>query len=137
MDLPAFSNGAAYADLDNDGDMDYVVNNINDEAFLYRNNSREMSKGGHYLQVKLAGDSLNKNGLGAFIEFTIMENNRFMKTHLIVAIYLQYFLLAHFGLGATESVDSVIIKWPGGKMQLLQDVKADQLLLANIKSATV
>lgn len=137
IDLPTFSNGAAYADLDNDGDLDYIVNNINDEALLYRNNSREMSKPGHYLQVKLAGDSLNKNGLGTFIELYYDGKKQVYENTPYRGYLSSIFPLAHFGLGATESVDSVIIKWPGGKIQLLRDVKADQLLLANIKNATV
>ena len=66
MRQPSFSNGAAYVDLDNDGDLDYVVNNINDQAFVYRNNNNEINKVSNYLQVKFAGDSLNKNGLGYF-----------------------------------------------------------------------
>src|SRR4030095_17124785 len=64
---PSFSNGAAYADLDNDGDMDMIVSNINDEAFVYQNKSMNGRKNeSHYLSVKLVGDSLNRNGLGTW-----------------------------------------------------------------------
>ena len=134
---PSFSNGAVYADLDNDGDMDMVMNNINDEAFLYRNNTREENKeGNHYLQVQLTGDSLNKNGIGAWVELhydqgkqQVLENNPYRG-------YLSSMQnIAHFGLGNITSVDSVIIKWPNGRSQMLKNVKADQLLKANTTGA--
>ena len=136
MDLPTFSNGAAYADLDNDGDLDYVINNINDEALIYRNNSRAINKQGHYLQIKLAGDSLNKNGLGAFIELHYDGKKQVYENTPYRGYLSSVFPIAHFGLRGTESVDSVIIKWPGGKMQVLEEVTADQLLLADVKNAT-
>jgi len=69
LNTPTFSNGAAYVDLDNDGDMDMVVNNINDEASVYENTSMDSKKiHPNYLAVKLKGDSLNLNGLGTWIE---------------------------------------------------------------------
>jgi hypothetical protein len=70
-DLPRahFANGAAYADLDNDGDLDMVVNNINDPASLYENSMMDDKPADrHYLTVQLAGDSLNRNGMGAWVE---------------------------------------------------------------------
>ena len=75
---PSFSNGAAYGDLDNDGDMDFVVNNINDEAFLYRNNSSEAAPDNRYLQVSFIGSSSNKNGLGAWVEIFYDNGKREM-----------------------------------------------------------
>ena len=66
MSVPTFSNGAAYADLDRDGDLDLVINNINDEALVYRNNSREQNKdNSHFLRVQLKGSDQNNQGFGA------------------------------------------------------------------------
>src|SRR5881398_3487880 len=65
LDRPSFSNGAAYGDLDGDGAPDLVVNNVNDEAFIYRNNARSQLPQNHYLQVSLLGDSTNRFAVGA------------------------------------------------------------------------
>ncbi len=134
---PSFSNGAAYADLDNDGDMDMIINNINDEALIYKNMSREMNKdSSHFLQIKFQGSNLNINGIGAFAEIhydngkqQVWENNPYRG-------YLSSIQdVAHFGLGKVTIIDSLVIKWPNGKMQILQNVKADQLLKVNINNA--
>ena len=77
LDKPSFSNGAAYADLDNDGDLDMIVNNINDEAFVYENTLMDQNpKTTHYLSVKLNGDASNINGLGAWIELYYGKNQQ-------------------------------------------------------------
>ena len=137
MKMPSFSNGAAYADLDNDGDLDYVVNNINDEALVYRNNSRALNKSEHYLQVKLSGDSLNVNGLGAFIELHYKGNTQVYENTPYRGYLSSVYPIAHFGLGTNEFVDSIIIKWPNGKMQVMQNQKTDQLLTAHIQNANM
>src|SRR5439155_11726002 len=68
LTTPSFSNGAAWADLDNDGDLDFVVNNINDEAMVYKNTLRDNKPdSAHYLRIHLQGVTDNKNGLGTFI----------------------------------------------------------------------
>jgi hypothetical protein len=133
----SFSNGAAYADLDNDGDMDMVINNINDEAMIYRNTTMENKKeGSHYLNIVFQGDSLNRNGFGAWAELHYDHGKQQVFENTPYRGYLSTIQdMAHFGLGMTASVDSVVIKWPNGKMQLLRNVSADQLLKVDIHHA--
>jgi len=133
----SFSNGAVYVDLDNDGALDLVINNINDEASVYRNRSRDKNKeDNHYLQVEFLGDSLNKDGLGAWVELHYDGGKQQVFENTPYRGYLSSVQPgAHFGLGKIHSVDSVIIKWSGGKMQLLRNVPADQVLKVNIKKA--
>jgi hypothetical protein len=137
LKLATFSNGAAYADLDNDGDMDMVINNINDEALLYRNRARDKdTAANHYLQIRCNGGPQNINGLGAMItiyyddgKVQAFENNPYRG-------YLSTMQgIAHFGLGKTTMVDSAVIQWNTGKKQVLTNIKANQLLSVNIANA--
>lgn len=133
---PSFSNGAAYGDLDNDGDMDFVVNNINDEAFLYRNNSSEAAPDNRYLQVSFIGSSSNKNGLGAWVEIFYDNGKRQVYEHTPYRGYLSSVeSIAHFGLGKTLTVDSLIVKWPNYTMQVLYNVQSNQRLVLKINNA--
>jgi len=134
---PSFSNGAVYADLDNDGYPDLVVNNINDEAGIYRNRGREIEKElHHWLKIKFKGDSLNRNGLGARVELHYGQGKQQVYENSPYRGYLSTVQdIAHFGLGTITVVDTVLIRWPDGKQQLLKQVKADQLLEVNIAGA--
>jgi hypothetical protein len=134
---PSFSNGAVYVDLDNDGDMDVVINNINDEAMIYKNLLREKNKdSSNYLQIIFEGSKQNINGLGAFVEIHYDHGKIQVWENTPYRGYLSSIQgCAHFGLGKTPTIDSVIIKWPNGKMQLLQNVKTNQGLKVNIKNA--
>lgn len=139
MDIPSFSNGAVYVDLDNDGDLDYVVNNINDEAFVYKNQASERTKiKNHYLKIAFSGDSLNKNGLGAIAHIYYSNGQHQMYENSPYRGYLSTVEnIAHFGLGKEEKIDSLVITWPGGKKQLLLQVHADQLIKVDIKNAII
>ena len=134
----SFSNGAAYADLDNDGDMDMIINNIDDEAMIYRNTTMENREegGGHWLNIMWHGDSLNVNGLGAWAELHYDHGKQQVFENTPYRGYLSTIQdMAHFGLGTTGLVDSVVIRWPGGKMQLLRNIKADTVLRVDIRNA--
>ncbi len=133
---PSFSNGAAYVDLDNDGDMDVVVNNINDEAFIYENTSSHDNKNdNHFLSVALKGDSLNLDGLGTWVELFYQGKQQAYEESPYRGYLSSIQKEPHFGLGGVAIVDSVVVKWQNGKKQVLKNVKADQLLKIDIKNA--
>lgn len=133
---PSFSNGAAYADLDNDGDMDVIVNNINDEAFLYENTaSDEKEEANHFLSIKLDGDSLNRDGLGTWIELFYQGKLQAYEENPYRGYLSSIQKEPHFGLGNITTLDSVVVKWPDLKKQVLKNVKSDQVLVLNIKNA--
>ena len=136
LEKPSFSNGAAYVDLDNDGDMDMVINNIDDEAFVYENTSmNKKEESNHYLAVKLIGDSLNRNGLGAWIELHYGGKQQVIEQTPYRGYLSTDQLDAHFGLGTVSKIDSLIIKWPDGKMQLLKNIITDKTITINKKEA--
>lgn len=131
---PSNSNGAAYADLDNDGDLDLVVNNINLPAFIYRNESQQLKKN-HFLQVQLVGNGGNTQGLGA--EIKIFHNGQIQKLEQNPTRgYLSSVSTTlHFGLGVADKVDSLIVTWNSGKVQKMYDIKSNQSLTLSEKEA--
>jgi hypothetical protein len=136
LEKPSFSNGAAYADLDNDGDMDMVINNIDDEALLYENTSMNRKENNnHYLAVKLAGDSLNRNGLGTWIELHYGGKQQVIEQTPYRGYLSSHQLDAHFGLGNISTIDSLVIKWQDGKIQVLKNVLVDKTIIVNKKDA--
>ena len=134
---PSFSNGAAFADLDNDGDLDYVVNNINDPAFVYKNNlyNGDQERRNHYLRIRLQ-EAPAPAGMALGAKITIHDTNGKSQYH-DHSVYRGYLStvenFVHFGLGASKSVDSLTVEWPDGRVNHLVNVQADQLL--NIRYA--
>lgn len=134
---PSFSNGAAFADLDNDGDLDYVVNNINDPAFVYRNDlyNGKVERTNHYLRIRL--DETPEPGgrvLGAKITIYDANGRSQYHDHSVYRGYLSTVEnIVHFGIGSAKKVDSLTVEWPDGKVNHLADIQADQLL--NIRYA--
>ena len=134
-EIPSLSNGAIYTDLDDDGDMDIIVNNIDNYAFVYRNNSDKINSN-RFLKIKFEGAGLNKGGIGARVEVKCSDQI-FVQEHMPSRGYMSS--VNHeliFGLGAAAVADEVKIIWPDLREQVLTDVKADQTLVLRNEDAT-
>lgn len=137
LDEASFSNGAAWVDLDNDGDLDIVVNNINQDAFLYENTmGAEGEEGNNWLQVKVTGTEKNPDGLGAQID--IYYGNGQMQTYENTP-YRGYLSsvedIAHFGLGETTLIDSMAVTLPTGEHKVWEKPEANRQFEADLSNA--
>ena len=119
------SNGAAYGDLDNDGDLDLVVNNINATVSLYRNNSNGKN---NYIQIQLEGENTNKQALGANVK-VFARGFKQIKEQFTTRGYLSSVSpILHFGLGKIQKIDSIQIRWPDGTLQTERTIAINQKL---------
>ena len=124
---PSFSNGAVTVDLDQDGDLDYVVNNINDSAHIYQNHSQKLLNH-HFLRIQLKGDSLNPQAMGARLICYAGEWKTNQLNYHQRGFISSVEPILHFGLGTHNKLDSLRVFWPDGEISVLKNVDADQSL---------
>ena len=135
--IPSFSYGAAYADLDNDGDLDYVTNNINDPAFVYRNRTIEEGAGKtNFIRIELEGSGNNQAAFGAKIEIWSGESYQFQEHYLTRGYISSVDPVVHFGLGSQTRIDSIKVSWPGDSLEtVLHDLQVNQDLILKQEEA--
>ncbi len=135
LEMPTATNGAIYADLDNDGDLDIVTNNINQPSSIYQNKANELAQKKNYLDIKFKGSRKNTFGIGAKV---VLQTENIIQTKELYAS--RGFQSAvdhslHFGIGEENSITSLNIEWPDGKQQIIENVKANRTILVDYKDA--
>ncbi len=128
LSYKSFSNGMAYGDLDNDGDLDLVINNLDEPLSLFENSAAQT--GNHYLRVKLQGFTQNTQGLGARLQAKIPGTDRIQTVELLTSRGFQSAVepIAHFGLGSYEGKLELLVNWPNGQRQTLEVKEVNQTL---------
>jgi hypothetical protein len=137
IDRTSISNGAVYADLDNDGDLDIITNNINSDAFIIRNDIEkrsDTSKKNNSLTLKLTGDALNKDGIGTAIYAYSKGLTQMLEQNPVRGYLSSVDNRLHFGFGNSYP-DSVRIIWPDLKMQVIRHPDINKMLQVNYKDA--
>jgi hypothetical protein len=132
---PSFASGAAYGDLDNDGDLDLVTNNVNMPSSVYRNNSDALHPERHALSVRLVGEGKNTAGIGAKVLIEAGTDRFYQEQSPTRGFQSSVAHTLHVGLGDHERIDSLLVIWPDGRFQHFQDVPVNQPLVLDQRDA--
>lgn len=129
VSLPGFSNGGIYVDLDNDGDLEIVLNNLDSEASLFENHTQAFPQS-HYLTVDLSGPKNNPEGIGAKVDVYSDGHHQSVQVMKTRGFQSAGQAQVHVGLGSAEQVDSLIVIWPGGEVSRYRGLGVDQTFIA-------
>ena len=121
LNQPSFSHGASYVDLDNDGDLDLVVNNVNDKPFIYENNSE--NNGNNFIRLKMVDD---RPTLGTKVKMYYDKEFQYFETTNVRGIYSTSEDVVHFGINKSKAIDSILIEWPDQTLQKIINPKINK-----------
>lgn len=127
MDKPGIGNGAAYADLDNDGDLDLVVNSLGGRAVIWENHASEITRH-HYLTIALKGRKPNVEAIGAKVLLQAGGKKQYLEMYPTRGYQSSVDRRLHFGLGEDSIIDQLIVRWPLGDSSVLQNIRPDEVL---------
>lgn len=131
-----YSNGAIYADLDNDGDLDIVTNNFYSSPSIFKNQTREQSPDKHFISVRLRGNEKNTQGLGAKVFVKTGDEFQVQQATATHGFLSSMQVPLNFGLDTNATVDSLIVIWSDGQSQVLTSVITDQQITINQNEAS-
>lgn len=135
MGDPIHSNGSAYGDLDNDGAMDLVINNVNNEVLIYKNRTKELVPENHFLKIQLTGKDKNTAAIGTQVRLVAGDQIFYQEQMPNRGFQSSVDPRLNFGLGEINKLDEVQVRWPDGKITLLQNVVADTALVLKWEEA--
>ncbi len=134
---PSFSNGATYADLDNDGDLDIVVNNVNEPAIILENHSEKAQNPNHFIQISLQGKAHNTQGIGAQVTIYTPSATQFFENYTTRGYLSAVPPEIATGLGPHQRIDSILVRWPSQKQEVLRDIASDQRIVVKEGDAKI
>lgn len=134
FNVRSYSNGSTYADMDNDGDLDLIVNNINEKAFLYRNNASD-GQNNHFLSVALKGKGYNTHGTGARVTIYCGDQKQISEQFTTRGFLSGTSDVLHFGLGKDTLIDSIRVRWPDLSEEVLRNISVDQMITLKMEDA--
>jgi len=132
FDMPGYSSGMVYSDLNNDGQLDLVINNTYSKASIYKNNSQKNSVN-RYLKIRLEGDKGNLQGLGTKIKLYANGQTQYYQHYLTRGYQSSITETIHFGIGNTQTIDSLLIQWPDDQINKLYAIPGNQIIHLNKK----